>query len=111
MMILKITKKIKKPNNFTRCCPQYFFPLAKKLNQRYIKMIDEQGFGAPLKIQLTKTLPPPALRNVARCIKPEGILDLKGEILDFYKLAPCVIGDRNVDDFAKPSLGFLNAIS
>jgi hypothetical protein len=101
MMVLEITKKIKKPNNFTRCCPQYFSPLAKKLNQHYIKMIDEQGFGA-----LTKTLPPPALRNVARCIKPEGILDLKGEILDFYKLAPCVIGDRNVGDFVKPSLGF-----
>jgi hypothetical protein len=33
-------------------------------------------------------------------------LDLKGEILVFYKLAPCVIGDRNVDDFVKPSLGF-----
>jgi hypothetical protein len=69
-------------------------------------MIDEQGFGAPLKIQLTKTLPPPALRNVARCIKPEGILDLKGEILDFYKLAPCVIGDRNVGDFCQAFIRF-----
>jgi hypothetical protein len=55
---------------------------------------------------LTKILPPPVLRNVARCISPEGILDLKGETLDFYKLAPCVIGDPNVGDFVKPSLGF-----
>lgn len=98
----------KKCQNLTRCCPKYLCLLTRLLEQldkRYIEMIEDQGFGAPLKLKLDTTLPPDTVRNVANCISPQGIMDLKGQPINLYELSPCVIGDPNVGDFVQSSMG------